>query len=346
MEFFRQMTSKTIILSLLILLSFKTYSDDHFANILNLVKDNLSPFDFENPYTPSKHEKLYFKYYKLNINNTSHHFGALDIAKHQIATHYYKAPSSVATAVVAHGYFDHSGYTHHLIKYLLERSISVIAIDLPGHGMSSGKRGYIRSFDKYTDIYKELMDQVKTVTKGPYLFFGHSTGCVGAINALLKGIPLGFDQYILFAPLVRSNHWRLSNIGLTILDPFVDSIPRFHRQSSSAPHHLDFIKNDPLQFKSTPKSWIKELIRWNKKIKKLPENEAKIVVFQGLEDAIIDQNYNKHFLETKFPNLEYIEIKKANHHLFNESTPLRNTLLRLLSKQLLPIQSCDLTKMR
>ena len=39
----------------------------------------------------------------------------------------------------------------------------MLAADFPGHGMHSGTRGFIKSFDDFTSLVKEVADRVKKI---------------------------------------------------------------------------------------------------------------------------------------------------------------------------------------
>ncbi|MED5413144.1 MAG: alpha/beta fold hydrolase, partial [Pseudomonadota bacterium] len=55
------------------------------------------------------------------------------------------------TVFIIHGYFDHTGLYGHLIKHCLQKGLTVISFDLPGHGLSSGDPASIDSFNQYSD---------------------------------------------------------------------------------------------------------------------------------------------------------------------------------------------------
>jgi len=289
------------------------------------VKDVLEPlggFDGEYPDAVIR----YFKYYGLDFgaDDIEHIFGTIESDNIKLAGHIYKPAEYKAAVVVMHGYFDHCGQLNLLIEYLLEKGYAVAAFDLPGHGLSGGKRGAIEDFDQYSRAMIDFTDMAKEQLDGPYYFIGHSTGAAAMVNYLLTGGEAVFDKIILTAPLVHCSGWEQSKISYNEKIQFVKSVPRMFRKNSSDAAFLDFVKNrDPLQARTIPLNWVRALHKWNDKICDLPGGEKRIKIIQGTSDETIDWQYNIKFLEGKFSNIQISMIEGANHELYNESADIR-----------------------
>src|SRR5437016_5783680 len=52
---------------------------------------------------------------------------------------------------VVHGYGDHSGRYVHFLRWLAERGVAVHAVDLRGHGLSAGRRGFVARWEEYLE---------------------------------------------------------------------------------------------------------------------------------------------------------------------------------------------------
>src|SRR5438309_892649 len=50
--------------------------------------------------------------------------------------------------LLAHGYLEHAGLNPRAVAYFLGKGWNVAVLDLPGHGLSDGRRGYIEDFDQ------------------------------------------------------------------------------------------------------------------------------------------------------------------------------------------------------
>jgi len=97
--------------------------------------------------------------------------------------HTWKAKNPKGVAVVYHGFLAHARYpTVRYAAQLLCRNanLTVLAMDLPGHGLSPGTRGYIND---YKDLIQDGMlvarEARKAVSNGPLFLAGSSLG--GAI---------------------------------------------------------------------------------------------------------------------------------------------------------------------
>ena len=61
--------------------------------------------------------------------------------------------------------------------------IKIVMPDLPGHGMSTGKRGHVRRLDQIATLYSQLADEERGAESLPIFLAGHSMG--GLIAAWL-----------------------------------------------------------------------------------------------------------------------------------------------------------------
>ena len=75
-----------------------------------------------------------------------------------IAQHFQLPEAGAATVFLLHGYYDHAGLYGHLIRQCLALGYSVVIIDLPGHGLSSGKPASIGSFEEYSEALESVLE--------------------------------------------------------------------------------------------------------------------------------------------------------------------------------------------
>jgi alpha-beta hydrolase superfamily lysophospholipase len=131
--------------------------------------------------------------------------GAPGVRLHRIAV---APPEGVATRArlaVVHGYGDHAGRYVEAMTWLAAHGVECHAVDLRGHGKSSGRRGYVRRWEEYLDDLGAFLDlpALRPAPGGPPMFvLGHSHGglvvAVAGIRGLL-GRP-GIGGVILSAP--------------------------------------------------------------------------------------------------------------------------------------------------
>jgi len=81
--------------------------------------------------------------------------------------------------VLVHGYGEHSSRYGHLIQALNGMGVGVHAFDQRNHGLSPGKRGYVRDFDLMLEDLAGYLDHIRARLDGkPHFVMGHSMGAL------------------------------------------------------------------------------------------------------------------------------------------------------------------------
>jgi alpha-beta hydrolase superfamily lysophospholipase len=88
--------------------------------------------------------------------------------------------------VVVHGLKDYGDRYADFARTLAEHGYEVWAVDLRGHGDSTGRRVWVEAFDEYVDDVELVMKRARLALPGkPVFLFGHSMGgAVATIYAL------------------------------------------------------------------------------------------------------------------------------------------------------------------
>jgi acylglycerol lipase len=86
--------------------------------------------------------------------------------------------------VIVHGFGEHGMRYADLAVFLIEMGFYVCAVDLPGNGMSGGKRGDIDSYDSITAVIDETRNHVlENIPEGGVIgLYGHSLGGLLALS--------------------------------------------------------------------------------------------------------------------------------------------------------------------
>ena len=101
---------------------------------------------------------------------------------------------------ILHGLGDHASRYDHVGRALAERGFSSQALDLPGHGESSGRRGHVDSWNEYRAAVTAWMDRARAVEPDcRWSIFGQSMGALVALDWALDH-PDRVDRLILCAP--------------------------------------------------------------------------------------------------------------------------------------------------
>ena len=242
---------------------------------------------------------------------------------------------AAGTLLHLHGYYDHGALYPHLQRWALQKELYYLAVDLPGHGLSSGQRAGISDFAVYQRLLTQLHEHLQQeALPKPWLLTGFSTGGAIALEQLLS--QPAFDRVALLAPLVRPVGWTVSRRWLPLLSLFVNHLPRKFRDNS---HDADFLarvrEKDPLQARRLPLEWVRALARWIPRIEKAPAAGGRVVIIQGDQDTTVDWQYNLSVLHRLLPEAEVTFVEGAGHQLLNETVEYRDQVLQQLEKGLL-----------
>lgn len=96
---------------------------------------------------------------------------------------------ATGTVLLTHGFSEHSANYSQLIKDFLGAKLAVAAMDLRGHGLSEGARGYVETPHTYVEDLEAFASQVisQLTPNRPLYVFGHSLGALITMQALLRG---------------------------------------------------------------------------------------------------------------------------------------------------------------
>ncbi|WP_330924518.1 alpha/beta hydrolase [Candidatus Sororendozoicomonas aggregata] len=306
--------------------------------IVSHVKANLSPLTFScQPLSPD--ERDYASYYSIHAdalhNEVSHELGYIDCPCYRIACHYYGLPSPKGTFFLFHGYYDHVGLFRHVLTFLLNRGYSVLAYDLPGHGLSSGALASIPDFSAYRDVLETILKASEGRLPRPWHAYGQSTGCAIITEMLLSCCetqkPLPFQRVVLSAPLVRPYLWKLGRLQLYASRWAISALPRKFTNNSCDQAFLAFAKQDPLAPRLLPVEWVNAMDRWIRRVEQAAHRiPLTPLIVQGTHDKTVDARHNIAILSRLYQQPEVLYLKGARHHLPNEIPSTRQEYMTWL----------------
>lgn len=286
--------------------------------------------------------QAYLDFYRINFTQTlpavEHGFGALDTGGFRIATHYWLPKTAKGTLIVMHGYYDHVGIFDKAIRFGLDNGLAVLAFDLPGHGLSSGERVAIDSFDQYADVLNAVLKAAQMLLPSPYYALGQSTGGSVLLNYLwrydaARTAPL-LGRIALCAPLVLPRGWRYSGRFLyALVHRFIKRLPRGPSRSS---HDADFNRfvdeQDCLQSPTLSVRWVGAMKAWDQQFRHFPSLDKSVLVIQGTEDVTVAWRYNLQQIQRALPNARLEMIPGAGHQLVNEADALRAPIFTAINR--------------
>lgn len=284
--------------------------------------------------------KLWRRFYQIDFahNNTDLEcrLGVVDVAGYRLAMQVCRPVQAHATLLVLHGYYDHMGLYGHVYDWALAQGFAVLSCDLPGHGLSSGARASINSFQEYQQVLQAMLAKAEQLRlPKPWHILGQSTGAAIAVDYLLSQKPLTqLGETILLAPLVRPRAWQQSKLLYQLVKPFRRSVPRRYSDNSQDEVFVDFVRNDPLQAQVLPTAWVGALAQWITYIEKAKPSDRSPIIVQGEADLTVDWQHNLNVLTDKFREPRILLLPEARHHLANEQLALREQYFKFLHEQL------------
>jgi len=292
------------------------------------VLEHIPEFDFNHLIYDHPEEICAYKtYYGLDFENRFDGFqyavGYQNQGPFKIVFHLFQLPEAKGTVNLQHGYYDHVGIYNHVIEHCLEQGFNVFSYDLPGHGLSSGERAGIQSFQQYDDVFAAGLSQVQQHLPGPIVAMGQSTGGAVIINYLLsRGLTRHtspFANVLLLAPLVRPVNWNRSVLFYFLARPFISQMKRTFAQNSNNQTFLTFLsEHDPLQPLFLKTSWVGALHKWIQFIENCAPVDLDVTIVQGTDDGTVDYRHNMVVLKEKFSGFNVHYIEDGRHHLVNE----------------------------
>ena len=95
-----------------------------------------------------------------------------------------------AVILLVHGFGEHSGRYRDWAAKFNEQGISLRAFDLPGHGLSDGRRGVMPPFDVLFDSIDLILKDIAAEFPGiPQFIYGHSLGGGIVLDYLIRRKP-------------------------------------------------------------------------------------------------------------------------------------------------------------
>ena len=231
-----------------------------------------------------------------------------------------------ALLFIIHGVAEHSSRYQHVAEKFVDQGINVYTMDLPGHGKSSGKRSYIKSFDSCIGIIDYQIQKMKLeYPKTPTFVLGHSMG--GSISAYyaLKLKP-EIDGFILSSSALKIGE-DISPLLVKLsgfLSMILPTLPVIKLDSNGLSHDQEVVKNyreDPLNYNGAlPVRTGSEI---NKSIQFNMENANQfiypILIMHGKADKLSDYRGSEEFFQKISSDDKELKLyDNLYHEMMNE----------------------------
>lgn len=121
----------------------------------------------------------------------------------KIAYRAWPVPGAEVTFAVVHGMGEHSGRYERFAAGMARHRMASYALDLRGHGESSGQRGHADSWSEWVDDAARFVRLVESQVSTEVLPLGHSFGGVVLLSTVLAGKLPNTRRFVLSSAALR-----------------------------------------------------------------------------------------------------------------------------------------------
>lgn len=235
-------------------------------------------------------------------------------------------PKSDEVVVLVHGFAEHIGRYNDLIRLLNQANLSVLGLELRGHGRSHGKRGYIDSIEQYEEDLDAAVLHAKKLTKHKKVFLlAHSMG--GLVASLYAAHhPNQISGMVLSSPLfqiaVQVPGWKqqLSKLMSSFLPWF--SLPNT-MESRFLTHDAAIVRaynDDPLVFHHVTARWFQIMMQITPKaLEAASQIQVPLLLQLSQDDHVVDFETSKEWYSHLTGIDSSLKIYEGFYHeIYNE----------------------------
>jgi len=232
----------------------------------------------------------------------------------------------VAVMALIHGFGEHVGRYADMAAHLNAHGISVVGIDLHGHGQTSGPRGVIRDYNDFRADLAALLAQTKSLyPDAPFILYGHSMGGgvvldhgftpYPAIRAIIASAPL-----IELAEPVPAPVAMIAKLIGKIAPKAAMSQPIVGEKISTLPQEQQAYISDPLNHGRMGFRTAIGLVETGEQIAaRAGEWKAPLLLFHSREDVLTRFEASETFAAAA-QNVEFHPFENSAHEMHNDVT--------------------------
>jgi alpha-beta hydrolase superfamily lysophospholipase len=239
-----------------------------------------------------------------------------------------------AVIILVHGLGEHVQRYLQWAGLFKNEGIGFLGVDLPGHGLSQGNRGNIRSYALTDEMISILLKSCKQMFPGcPVYLYGHSLGGGIVLDYILRKKP-GIKGAIVTSPWLRLS-FEPPKSKLIMASIMKNLIPGLIQPSGLDVNHISHdeavvekYSSDPLVHGKISVSLFDEAMSAAKySLAHASELKIPTLLFHGSDDLITSPDGSREFAE----KTSMVELKIWNggyHELHNE--PFRDEVFKYI----------------
>ena len=248
----------------------------------------------------------------------------LDFNGEKVHYQYFTGGTSNAFIVLIHGLGEHSGRFEVWARKFNAYNYAVCVLDLPGHGLSYGKRGYIHKFSDFYKVIDLFIEQVrKDFPEKSITLYGHSMGGNILTNYVLKRKPA-------VKAMILSSPWLKLAVKPNVFKYFLSKLmykiyPQFHDKTNLNPAFISRIPEEIEKYKAdklvhgriTPALFFPLYLKGIKMVERAKEFYLPTLVFHGSEDNLTSHDASRKFASGN-DKMDFISMEGGYHELHHD----------------------------
>lgn len=254
-------------------------------------------------------------------------------------------PRAAARLLVLHGYGDHAGRYAHVMRWLSARGVDSVAVDLRGHGLSGGRRGYVRRWDEYLDDVRAALAHGRHVwaaeglSRLPLFVLGHSHGGLVLAAAVIRGIlrPAEVAGCVMSAPWLAAAEpltwaWRAIAVATNVVAPALRVRTGLTPDMmTSDPQMIADSRADPLLLRSATPRWFATAVRAQADVAaRAAEFRLPLLCLIGDHDRIASLHAARRFVDHAGSADKAFEVLPGARHEILRETGRERTFERIM----------------
>jgi alpha-beta hydrolase superfamily lysophospholipase len=205
---------------------------------------------------------------------------------------------SQGTLMLLHGYMAHAGDFAFTLGWFASRGWTVVTLDLPGHGLSEGKRADIDSFADYGDAVTVWMNWIfEQGWPGPTVLLAHSLGSAAGLEALRRPGATRPDLVIFCAPLLRTNWYPALSLADWTIGGWIAFMAQTFGQGDWEPRV----------------HWFQALGRWLSDLDQQGPIDLPLWIYSGDHDSVVDADWNRWKYHKLVPGVRWTILPGKDH---------------------------------
>jgi len=224
-----------------------------------------------------------------------------------------------ATVLILHGLAEHGGRYERTGRLMAEAGLDVHVFDLRGHGLSGGRRVYVRRWNDYLDDVQSRLAALRRPGL-PLVLFGHSMGATMALNYACSDRPKP-DLLVLSATTLQATipAWQRALVPILgrVVPTLVLANPISGDQLASDPAvGLAYFADPLVQPRTTARLGAELMAAMKRAGAELARLHTPTLVIHGGADTLVPTATSE--LLAELPGVERRVLPNLRHETFNE----------------------------